>query len=159
VITKVYGQGTPIIRYNAINDIVAPLYEKCECGLSGGLIKKIYGRKDISLISNDNKIVLPSSFGEIFSKILYELKTNKLKNVRIIQHSLSKIEIQVVIDENLREKGPSVEKIFSVIEDGFKEKIGKDVEFVTKEVKNIDKSRPRIISKVDPSKIKIVGYD
>jgi len=159
IVTKLYGKGTPIIRYDAINDIVAPLLDLCDCGLSGSLLKKIYGRDDISIYTADGRILLPASFGDIFGKILYELKTNKLKNVRIIQHSLSKIEIQVVIDENLREKGPSVEKIFSVIEDGFKEKIGKDVEFVTKEVKNIDKNKPRINSKVDPSKIRIIGYD
>jgi len=158
VVTKLYGKGTPIIRYNAINDIVAPLFDTCDCGLSGNLLKKIYGRDDISIYTSDGRILLPSSFGDIFGKILYELKTNKLKNVRIIQHSLSKIEIQVVIDENLREKGPSIEQIFSVIKAGFKEKIGSDVEFITKEVKNIDKNKPRIISKVDPSKIKIIDY-
>lgn len=159
IITKLYGKGTPIIRYDAINDIVSPLLETCDCGLSGSLLKKIYGRDDISIYTADGRILLPSSFGDIFGKILYGLKTNKLKNVRIIQHSLSKIEIQVVIDEDLREKGPSIEKIFSVIKDGFKEKIGDNIEFITKEVKNIDTDKPRIISKVDPSKIKIIGYD
>jgi phenylacetate-CoA ligase len=94
VLTKLFGNGTPIIRYNAMNDIVAPLYEKCNCGLSGVLIDKIYGREDISLYSLDGKILLPSSFGEIFSRILYELKTNKLTDVRVIQHSLTKIEIK-----------------------------------------------------------------
>ena len=159
VVTKLYGKGTPIIRYDAINDIVSPLFDTCNCGLSGNLLKKIYGRDDISVYTSDGRILLPSSFGDIFGKILYELKTNKLKNVRIIQHSLSKIEIQALIDENLRDKGPSVEQIFSVIKNGFKEKIGDNVEFITKEVKNIDKNKPRIISKVDPSKIKIIGYD
>ena len=159
VVTKLYGKGTPIIRYNAINDIVSPQFDVCNCGLSGSLLKKIYGRDDISVYTLDGRILLPSSFGDIFGKILYELKTNKLKNVRIIQHSLSKIEIQALIDENLRDKGPSVEQIFSVIKNGFKEKIGDNVEFITKEVKNIDKNKPRIISKVDPSKIKIIGYD
>ncbi len=159
VVTKLYGKGTPIIRYDAINDIVSPLFDTCNCGLSGSLLKKIYGRDDISVYTSDGRILLPSSFGDIFGKILYELKTNKLKNVRIIQHSLSKIEIQALIDENLRDRGPSVEQIFSVIKNGFKEKIGDNVEFITKEVKNIDKNKPRIISKVDPSKIKITGYD
>jgi len=158
VVTKLYGKGTPIIRYDAINDIVAPSFQKCDCGLSGNLLKKIYGRQDISIYTPDGRILLPASFGDIFGKILYDLKTNKLKNVRIIQHSLSKIEIQVVIDEELREKGPSVEQIFSVIKNGFKEKIGDDVEFITKEVKEIDTDKPRIISKVDPSKIKVIGY-
>ncbi|MCX6667046.1 MAG: hypothetical protein NTV74_02225 [Euryarchaeota archaeon] len=158
VLTKLFGRGTPIIRYDAINDIVAPLYERCNCGLSGDLIEKIYGREDISIYSLDGKIILPSSFGDIFSKILYELKTNKLKDVRVIQHSLTKIEIKVVIDEKLRNIGPSVDEIFSVLKKGFKEKLGPGVEILTKEVKKIDKQKPRIISKVDKSKIKITGY-
>jgi phenylacetate-CoA ligase len=130
VLTKLFGNGTPIIRYNAMNDIVAPLYEKCNCGLSGVLIDKIYGREDISLYSLDGKILLPSSFGEIFSRILYELKTNKLTDVRVIQHSLT----------------------------NFKEKLGAGVEIQIKEVDKIDRLKPRIISKVDKTKLNITGY-
>jgi len=159
VVTKLYGRGTPIIRYDAVNDIVAPLYEKCNCGLSGCLIEKIYGRDDISLYTPDGKIILPSSFGEIFSKILYELKTTKLKDTRVIQHNLKKIEIQIVIDEKLRDIGPSVEDIFSILKEGFRKKLGPNVEILTKEVKKIDKQKPRIISKIDKNKIKITGYD
>ena len=158
IVTKLFGNGTPIIRYDAVNDIAAPLNKKCNCGLSGELIAKIYGRDDISLYSPDGRIVLPSSFGEIFSKILYELKTNKLNDAIIIQHTLNKIEIQVVIDEKIRNIGPSVEKIFSVLKQGFQAKLGADVEIITKEVKKIDKQKPRIISKIDRNKIKITGY-
>lgn len=159
VLTKLFGKGTPIIRYDAINDIVAPLYEKCDCGLSGDLIARIYGRDDLSVYTSNGKIILPASFGEIFSRILYELKTNKLKDARVIQHTLTNIEIQVVIDEKLRDEGPSVDKIFSVIQEGLKEKFGPNIEFVTKEVKKIGKEKPRIISKVDRNKLKIIGYD
>ncbi len=35
IVTKFHGNGTPIIRYNAINDIVAPLEETCSCGKAG----------------------------------------------------------------------------------------------------------------------------
>ena len=158
VLTKLFGNGTPIIRYNAMNDIVAPLYEKCNCGLSGILIDKIYGREDIALYSLDGKILLPSSFGEIFSRILYELKTNKLTDLRVIQHSLTKIEIKVVIDEKLRNVGPSVEELFSFLIRNFKEKLGAEVEIQIKEVDKIDRLKPRIISKVDKTKLNIIGY-
>ena len=90
ILTKLFGNGTPIIRYDAINDIVAPSYEKCDCGLAGDSIERIYGRDDLSIYTSDGKIILPASFGEIFSKILYELKTNKLKDARVIQHSQKK---------------------------------------------------------------------
>jgi len=158
VLTKLFGIGTPVIRYDAINDIVAPLYKKCNCGLSGDLISKIYGRDDISLYTPDGRIILPASFGEIFSKVLYELRTNKLKDALIIQHSIKKIELQVVIDEKQRNIGPSVEEIFSVLIHGLQNKIGSDVEIITKEVKKIDKEKPRIIQKINRDNIKITGY-
>jgi len=158
VLTKLYGNGTPIIRYDAINDIVAPLYEKCDCGLAGEQIKKIYGRDDLSFFTTDGKILLPSSFGDIFGRILYKLKTNKLNDVRVIQHDINRIEIQAVINEKLRDVGPSVEEIFLELKQGFREKFGSNIEIITIEVKKIDRKKPRIISKVDRSKIQITGY-
>jgi len=158
VLTKLYGIGTPIIRYDAINDIVAPSDKKCGCGLSGDIIDKIYGRDDISLYTPDGRIILPASFGEIFSKVLYNLKTNKLKDAIIIQHSIKKVELRVVIDEKQRNIGPSVEEIFRVLITGLQEKLGKDVEIITKEVKNIDRETPRVVQKLDRNKLKIIGY-
>jgi phenylacetate-coenzyme A ligase PaaK-like adenylate-forming protein len=158
IVTRLFGHGTPIIRYNAINDIVAPLYEKCTCGISGGLIDRIYGRDDLSLCFSEGRILLPSSISEIYSRILYELKTTKVKETQIIQHSLTKIEIQIVIDKQLKDKDPPVEKIFSMIKEGFQEKVGPEVEIIIKEVEKVDKTSPRVISKVDRTKFKIHQY-
>jgi phenylacetate-CoA ligase len=157
-VTKLYGVGTPIIRYTAMNDIVVPLSEKCTCGLSGELIKKVYGRDILSLYLSGGKVLLSSSITQIFSRILYELKTNKVIDLQVIQHSFKKIEIRVVIDEKLRNKDPSIEKIFLIIKNGFQEKVGPDVEIILKEVKKIDKKLPRIVTKVDKNKFKIKRY-
>jgi phenylacetate-CoA ligase len=158
VITKLYGNGTPIIRYDAVNDIVAPLHEKCDCGLSGGLIEKIYGRDDLSLYFSDGRVLLPSSQAEIYGRILYGLKTNKIKETRITQHSLTKIEIKLIIDDKLRNEGPSVDEIFSVIKKGYQEKVGPEVEIDIKEVKKVSKGGPRIISNIDKNKFEIKQY-
>jgi phenylacetate-CoA ligase len=158
VVTKLYGTGTPIIRYDAINDIVAPRYERCTCTLSGELIERIYGREDLCLMLPGGRGLLPSSISEIYSRVLHELKTNKLKDTRVIQHCLNKIEVQVVIDDKLRDKGPSVEEVLSVIKSGFREKTGDKVEIIMKEVKKVGKCEPRIVSKVDKSKFKIEQY-
>jgi len=158
IVTKLYGGGTPIIRYDAINDIVAPLYGKCTCHLSGNLIDKIYGRDDLSVILPGGRVLLPSSFSEIYSKILYGLKTTKVKDTRVIQHSLTNIEIQVVIDKQLRNKGPPVERILSVIQNGFQEKVGSNVTVTVKEVKKVNEKGPRIVSKVDKNNFEIHQY-
>jgi phenylacetate-CoA ligase len=156
IITKLSGLGTPIIRYNAINDIVAPLYEKCSCGMVGSLIDRIYGRDDLSLYFSGGRILLPSSISEIYSKVLYELKTTKVKENKITQHSMDKIEIQLVIDNEI--KDPPIEKIFSIIKNGFQEKVGPEVEIQLGEIDNVSKKEPRIISKVDKSKFRIYEY-
>lgn len=158
IITKLNGLGTPIIRYNSVNDIVAPLYEKCGCGLSGDLIYKIYGRNDLSLFLPDGKLLLPSSITDIFGKVLYELKTRKIKDNMIIQHDLKKIEVQIVFDRAIRNDTTSVDEIFSVLRQGFQEKITSDIDIFFKEVKKISTNKPRIISKLNREKFRISQY-
>lgn len=157
-ITKLYGTGTPIIRYTAMNDIAAPLTKMCSCEMSGELLKKVYGRDILSLYLPDGKVLLPSSITQIFSRILYELKTNKVIDLQVIQHSFKKIEVRVVIDKNLRNKGPTIDDVFSIIKQGFQEKFGSNVEIIIKEVKKINRKDKRIISKIDKNKLKITGY-
>ena len=159
IITKFHGKGTPILRYNAINDIVSPFIDVCPCGKAGQLIKKVYGRNDLALYLSDGTVLLPSAFSEIYSKILYKLKTNKVKNTKIIQHDFTTLEIQVVIDETLRTTGPSVEEIFEFIRKGFQEKMGSDVTVTVKEVASVDTSQgPRIVSLIDKKKYTITRY-
>ena len=158
VITKLFGGGTPIIRYNAINDIVAPLDSTCRCGMAGGLIKKIYGRDDLAIYLPDGTVLLASSFSEIYSRLLYELRTNKVKNTRIVQHDLNTVEIDVLVDEQLRSVGPSVAEVCAFLKQGFQTKVGPQVTVTVHEVDAIDSRGPRIISKVDPSQFVITGY-
>jgi phenylacetate-CoA ligase len=159
IITKFHGKGTPIIRYTAINDIVAPLKETCPCGKAGALIEKVYGRNDLALYLPDGTVLLPSSFSEIYSKLLYQLKTNKVKNTKIIQHDLTTLEIQVVINETLRTVGPSVEEIFTFLRKGFEEKVGPAVTVTVSEVGSVDTSQgPRIVSMIDKNAYTITRY-
>ncbi len=158
IVTKLFGNGTPIIRYNAINDIISPLYEPCGCNISGGLIKKIYGRDVLSLIFPGGKAMLPSGIAEIFSRVLYELKSNMLKETKVIQHDLTNLEIQVVIDNKESKNKPSNDELFTILEKGFKQKAGSNLNISFKEVDTVDKSEARVISKVDRNKIKIKEY-
>ena len=158
VVTKLFGKGTPIIRYDAINDIVEPSFDLCTCSMSGDFIKKIYGRDDLSLLLPGGRVLLPSSFAEIYSKILYQLKTTKLKDTRIVQHNETKIEIQVVLDPQQKNIKPSNEEIFSMLKNGFREKVGSNVTIDVKEVYKLGDHERRIISKVDKSKFKIKQY-
>lgn len=159
VLTKLFGSGTPIIRYNAINDVVSPLRGSCGCGMVGALINKVYGRNDLALYLSDGTVLLPSSFSEIYSKLLYEFQTNKVKDTKIIQHDYTNLEIQVVIDDTQRTIGPSVDEVFDFIKNGFQQKVGPDVRIMVRGVTSIDITQePRIVSKVDKSKFVLKKY-
>ena len=158
IVTKLYGRGTPIIRYSSVNDIVSPLYEKCNCNIPGQLIDRIYGRDDLSLFLSEGRVLLPSTVAEIHGRLLYELKTNKVQHTRITQHSLNHIEIKLVLDNRLKEKKPSANEIFSVLKDGYQEKIGSDVKIDIKEVEKVSDKGPRIVTKVDKSKFNVKKY-
>ena len=69
VITKLYGNATPIIRYNGLNDLIIPVNKKCNCGINSPLIGKIAGRKADSIILPDGKIIPPLSLTEYQQKL------------------------------------------------------------------------------------------
>ena len=58
----------------------------------------------------------------------------------------------------MREKGPSVEEIFSIIKNGYHDKVGSDVEIKIREVEKVSEKGPRIISKLDRNKFEIHNY-
>jgi phenylacetate-CoA ligase len=41
LVTKLYGGGTPIIRYNGLGDIAVPIEENCSSGITTQMIQKI----------------------------------------------------------------------------------------------------------------------
>lgn len=158
VITKFYGGGTPVIRYDAMNDIVASSNHHCSCGMVGELLQKIYGRDDLSIILPDGRAMLPTSFSEVYSKLLYELKTTKLQNSKIIQHDLTTIEVDLVLDKNQQHNAPSSQEICSFVQQEFQKKVGPSITVHVKEVDSVDKNGPRIVSMLDRSKIHISKY-
>ena len=58
----------------------------------------------------------------------------------------------------MRKDKTSVEKLFTILKQGFQEKAGSKVKISLKEIEKVDKSQARIISKVDRSNIKIKEY-
>ncbi|HEC76816.1 MAG TPA: phenylacetate--CoA ligase family protein [Thermoplasmatales archaeon] len=140
VVTKLYGRATPIIRYNGLNDFVIPLARKCSCGINTPLIEKIAGRKADSIITPDGKIIPPSSITGIPGKVMEKMGTNKILQFQILQKSIDKIEVLVVIDEELRNKGPTVDELFSELKKKFDERFRNKIKVEIREVEKIEKS-------------------
>ncbi|MCD6573899.1 MAG: hypothetical protein J7K95_07380, partial [Thermoplasmata archaeon] len=139
VVTKLYGNATPIIRYNGLNDFIIPLDAQCDCGINTPLIGRIAGRKADSIIMPSGKIIPPSAITGIPAKVMHELGTDKIEQFQIIQTSRDKVEIRIVIDEALRNTGPSMEQLFNELKKRFEKAFNHEVNVEIKEVREIKK--------------------
>ncbi len=154
VATRLYGKGTPIIRYTGLDDFITTTDEICDCGLTSKLIKEIHGRETQSIVLPDNKILLPSSLAKFYGELSLRIDTDKIDGFQLIQQRIDKIEIRVLIEKDLRNTAPSIEEIFSVLQKRFKDKFGSNIKINVKEIKTYKPQTPSIVSKVDKSKIK-----
>jgi phenylacetate-CoA ligase len=137
VLTRLWGKGTPIIRYTGMDDWIKLSYEECGCGLRTPTLKGgVEGRMRANIVLPNGK-VFPSGAFCFICPVLHELHTYKIKQYQIIQHALNEIEILLVIDEDLRDIGPSVAEISKRIKDIYQEKTGPTVTIHVNEVKEI----------------------
>jgi len=149
VLTKLNSAGTPIIRYTGNDDIITPIKNNCSCGTHSMLIENIGGRSIDTILLPDGRIIEPLSITGIPHHIMHENKTDKIQQFQIIQRKIDEIEILIVISEKLRDEGPSVKKLIDEIKNRYKERLGKKVYVVVKEVDDIEKTgSDRIVRQV-----------
>jgi len=158
VITRLYGGGTPIIRYTGMEDwVTLGGGKKCSCGLKNPIFDKpVEGRVASNIILPDGKKIPPSQFLDV-ANVLVELNTFKVKKFQIIQEEVDEIDIFLVIDNDLRSKEPSFEKIAKKIKKAYADKIGSKININVKETDEI-KSDPKT-GKPEPILISRVNYD
>ncbi|MBN2599909.1 MAG: phenylacetate--CoA ligase family protein [Candidatus Thermoplasmatota archaeon] len=153
VITRLFGQGTPIIRYTGMDDWVTLLPEcKCPCGVQTPIFKNgVEGRISARVILPDGRVYPAQSF-EMVSMVLNELKTYKIPYFQIIQNKIDEIEVNLVVDTDLRDVDPPLELIFKKIYERYREKCGPNVNIIVKEVTEIkspqNKPSPLVVSKI-----------
>jgi phenylacetate-coenzyme A ligase PaaK-like adenylate-forming protein len=157
VVTRLYGKATPIVRYTGMDDWVAISEdEECTCGLHTPVLKGgVEGRKSDSVVLPDGRVFPAASFASLYS-ILNDLKTRKVKQFQIVQKKLDEIDILVIIDEDLRNVGPSLDVIFEKIKEIHQKKAGSNVQITVREVQDIPsqkgKPAPLVISHIRPEK-------
>jgi len=128
VLTRLWGRGTPIIRYTGMDDLVKlnPL-KKCCCGLVTPVIDGgVEGRKGANIVLPSGK-VFPSGAFCFIESVLHNLKTFKVKQYQVIQKKIDEIDILIVIDNDLRNVGPSVDELFRSIKEIYEQKAGPGV--------------------------------
>ncbi len=134
VVTKLYGDATPIIRYNGLNDFVIPLAKKCNCGINTPLMGRIAGRKADSIIMPSGKIIPPLSFTGIPAKVMEKLNSFSIKQFQIVQEDYDEIVIYLVM-ENCQEK----EKIKEEVKREYEKRVENGVKIKVEEVNEVQK--------------------
>jgi len=155
LLTRLWGTGTPIIRYSGMDDWIniIPLKE-CKCGLTTPVLDGgTEGRKRANIVL-PNGTVFPAGAFCFIEPVLTKYKSFMIKQYQIIQKKIDEIEILLVIDEELRNLGVSVDVIKKEIKDIYKEKVGSEVNITVKEVEKIKnkespgKPTPIVVTKV-----------
>jgi phenylacetate-coenzyme A ligase PaaK-like adenylate-forming protein len=138
VLTRLWSGATPIIRYTGMEDwITLSNGRECGCGLRSPIFEKPVEGRVLSNIVLPNGTIYPPSMFLFITSVLIDFKTYKVKKFQIIQKTLNEIEILLVIDNDLRHVGPSVEEIIKRIEKTYTEKVGPAVKIVVKETDDI----------------------
>jgi phenylacetate-CoA ligase len=140
IVTRLFGRGTPIIRYSGLCDFIYPDEKKCNCDINSKIIKKIGGRQVDSIILSNGDIIPPSSITGIPYHVMNKYRLDIIQQFQIIQHEINNIEILFIIDKNHFKKGLK-EKIFKEIKIEFYNKLGKDVKIRINEVEKIENIR------------------
>ena len=157
VLTRLWGRGTPIIRYTGMDDWVRlSTYKECNCGLASPVIEGgVEGRMRANIVLPNGKVFPPGAFCFI-TPILHKLQTFKVIQYQIVQKKIDEIDILLVIDDDLRDVGPSVDVIAENIKDVYQKKVGSGVKINVKEVDEIKsgpnarKPPPIVVSHVKP---------
>ena len=155
--TRLFGKATPIVKYLGLDDWVSIISDySCSCGLRTPIFKHgVEGRISGSVTLPDGRVFPAASFVSIHDA-LKKLNTKKVKQYQIVQRKLNEIDILLVIDEELRNSGPSLEQVFKEIKEIHQKKAGPAVTIKVKEVNNIksDPGKPAslVISHVQPKK-------
>lgn len=154
VITRLYGGGTPIIRYTGIDDMVIQCKKETNCNINSEIIKQIEGRSADMITCEDGAIISPLLITSIPAKTMEYFNTYKIKQFQIIQNEINNFEIKIVINEKLRNDGVSVSVFINELKKRFKEKLGNGSNITVTEVDSIQKDSRADYVKVVISKVK-----
>jgi len=160
VLTRLWGRGTPIVRYTGMEDwVTLGDRDYCSCRLRNPIFKKpVEGRIKANIVLPSGKVFPPGAFCFI-EPVLHDLKTFKVKQYQVVQKKIDEIEILLVIDEELRHIGASVDEIAEGVKKIYQEKTEPGVTVTVREVEEIKgdpnsgKPAPIVVSNVKPEEV------
>jgi phenylacetate-CoA ligase len=137
VVTRLYGGGTPIIRYTGMDDIITPIEGECNCGMHSPMIKNVEGRSIDSIVVPDGRIFPAATFTLIPGEVAQETGVDIIHRFQIIQHKKDAIEILVVINNDRRDQVQDIDNMLQEIKKRYQNLIGTDVTINVKEVDQV----------------------
>jgi phenylacetate-CoA ligase len=155
VMTRLWGRGTPMVRYTGMDDWVKIIpIKECKCGLNTPVIDGgVEGRKRANIVLPSGKVFPPGAFCFV-EPVLTKYKSFVIKRYQVVQKKIDEIEILLVIDEDLRNVGVSIDVIKKEIKENYEKKVGPEVSVTVREVDEIRndenplKPAPIVITKV-----------
>jgi len=143
VVSRLYGGGTPIIRYTGIEDLVTPAEAKSSCGITTEMIQHIGGRSTDLFILPNGSFMSPLIVTGIPAETMEHFHSYKIQQFQIVQQSKNEIEVFVVIDSHLRNVGVPINELFSEMKKRFTQAIGLGVEI---KITETDEIQPGVAS-------------
>ena len=136
--TRMWGRGTPMVRYTGMEDWVRIIpIKKCKCGLTTPVIDRgVEGRKRADVVLPSGKVFPPGAFCFV-EPVLTKYKSFVVKRYQVVQKKLDEIDILLVIDEDLRNVGVSIDVVKKEIKENYEKKVGPEVKVNIKEVDEI----------------------
>ena len=154
-LTRLYGRGTPIIRYTGMEDIISLKKEFCDCEIPTELIDTVHGRIKECVILPNKKIIYANLLQTIPGKVMFNLKTDMIYMIQIVQEQLDKIDILVIINDKKRKSGIPVKKLLNELKDSYEKLFENSIDVYVKEVKKLRSeeanpgSIPGVLSNID----------
>lgn len=150
VVTRLYGRGTPIIRYIGMGDLIRWSDETCCCGINTECIGSIEGRRVDAIVTADGRIIPPLSITGIPNEVMSEENCYCIKQFQIVQKNREKISMLIVPKKGV--KRDKIKRVYHKIKKHLQEKLGREMVVEIEEVDEIPSYGgvlpPLVVSKV-----------
>jgi phenylacetate-CoA ligase len=146
VITKFFGEGTPLIRYTGLNDILTPDFKKCSCGLNTKIISQIVGRKTSRISLPNGDFVTSYALNACLHQLLHRFNFFDIKQSKIIQEHKDKIILQLSFNDKMNDNTPLINNLFEEIRKEYQRILDYQMDVSVLKVDNIE-SKTNFVSK------------
>jgi len=142
IATNLHNTAMPLLRYDT-GDIIEGNWERCKCGRSSPIVRKIRGRSDDFIITNGNEKMSTVNLYTYFSKL------DGIARFQLVQDTAGalKVLLRLIDQRQQHERGPKIAR--KVIDDlGLSSGLSISVDFPEQFAQSVEGKFPVFIQKV-----------